>query len=136
MPSSYLNNLFTSCNLEVVRNEKIIALPINIPFLTNFVNKLFRLPLLNLFCLKNVTILKKINQDLTKKNDLCVSFIIPSKYQASIRLFEKEISLLNRNYEYLFGDDKSTDDTSSEIDNLKKNLNKHKIITKKRAWHM
>ena len=129
LPSSYLNNLFTSCNLEVVRNEKIIALPINIPFLTNFVNKLFRLPLLNLFCLKNVTILKKINQDLTKKNDLCVSFIIPCKNEAdNIRLFEKEISLLNRNYEYLFGDDKSTDDTSSEIDNLKKNLNKHKII--------
>ena len=67
LPSSYLNNLFTSCNLEVVRNEKIIALPINIPFLTNFINKLFRLPLLNLFCLTNVTILKKINQDFTKK---------------------------------------------------------------------
>ena len=35
LPSSYLNNLFSSCNLEVVRNEKIIALPIYIPFLTN-----------------------------------------------------------------------------------------------------
>ena len=31
LPSSYLNNLFSSCNLEVVRNEKIIALPIYIP---------------------------------------------------------------------------------------------------------
>ena len=51
----------------IVRNERIIALPVNIPFLTNFVNKLFRLPLLNLFCLENVTILKKINQDFTKK---------------------------------------------------------------------
>ena len=129
LPSSYLNNLFTSCNLEVVRNEKIIALPINIPFLTNFVNKLFRLPLLNLFCLKNVTILKKMNQDLTKKNNLGISFIIPCKNEAdNIRLFEKEISLSNRNYEYLFGDDKSTDDTSGEIDKLKKNLNENKII--------
>ena len=61
LPSSYLYNLFTICNLEVVRNERIIALPVNIPFLTNFINKLFRLPLLNIFCLKNVTILKKIN---------------------------------------------------------------------------
>ena len=83
MPSSYLNNLFTICNLEVVRNEKIIALPINIPFLTNFINKLFRLPLLNLFCLKNVTILKKINQDSTKKNDLGISFIIPCKNEGN-----------------------------------------------------
>ena len=105
LPSSYLNNLFTICNLEIVRNERIIALPINIPFLTNLINKLFRLPLLNLFCLKNVTILKKINKN-----------------------FEKKISLSNRNYEYLFGDDKSTDDTSSEIDKLKKNLNENKII--------
>ena len=129
LPSSYLNNLFTSCNLEVVRNEKIIALPINIPFLTTFVNKLFRLPLLNLFCLTNVTILKKMNQDFTKKNNLSISFIIPCKNEAdNIRLFEKEISLSNRNYEYLFGDDKSTDDTSGEIDKLKKKLNENKII--------
>ena len=129
LPSSYLNNLFTICNLEVVRNERIIALPINIPFLTNLINKLFRLPLLNLFCLQNVTILKKINQDFTKKSDLGVSFIVPCKNEANnIRLFEKEISLSNRSYEYLFGDDKSTDDTSSEIDKLKKNLNENKII--------
>lgn len=129
LPSSYLNNLFTSCNLEVVRNEKIIALPINIPFLTNFINKLFRLPLLNLFCLTNVTILKKINQDFTKKNNLDVSFIIPCKNEANnIKLFEKEIGLSNKNYEYLFGDDVSTDNTSSEIDKLKKNLNENKII--------
>jgi len=129
LPSSYLNNLFTSCNLEVVRNEKIIALPINIPFLTNFINKLFRLPLLNLFCLTNVTILKKMNQDFSKKNSLDISFIIPCKNEANnIKLFEKEISLFNKNYEYLFGDDKSTDNTSLEIDKLKKNLNENKII--------
>jgi hypothetical protein len=129
LPSSYLYNLFTICNLEVVRNERIIALPVNIPFLTNFINKLFRLPLLNIFCLKNVTILKKINQDFTKKNNLSISFIVPCRNEAdNIRLFEKKISLLNKNYEYLFGDDKSTDNTSSEIDKLKKNLNENKII--------
>jgi len=129
LPSSYLNNLFTICNLEVVRNERIIALPINLPLITNLINKLFRLPLLNLFCLKNITILKKINQDFTKKSNLGVSFIVPCKNEAkNIRLFEKEIRLSNVNYEYLFGDDKSTDDTSNEIDKLKKNLNENKII--------
>ncbi len=129
LPSSYLNNLFEICNLEVVRNERIIAMPINIPFLTNLINKLFRLPLLNLFCLQNVTILKKINQDFKKKSDLSVSFIIPCKNEANnIKLFEKEISLSNKNYEYLFGDDKSSDDTSSEINKLKKKLNDNKII--------
>ena len=99
LPSSYLNNLFTTCNLEVIRNEKIIALPIKVPFLTNFVNKIFRLPLLNMFCLKNITVLKKVNQDFKKKNNLSVSFIIPCKNEEdNIRLFEKVISLSNRNY--------------------------------------
>ena len=129
LPSSYLNNLFTTCNLEVIRNEKIIALPIKVPFLTNFVNKFFRLPLLNLFCLKNITVLKKVNQDFKKKNNLSVSFIIPCKNEEdNIRLFEKGISLSNRNYEYLFGNDNSTDDTSNEINKLKKKLNENKII--------
>jgi hypothetical protein len=129
LPSSYLNNLFTTCNLEVIRNEKIIALPVKIPILTNFVNKFFRLPLLNFFCLKNITVLKKVNQDLKKKNNLSVSFIIPCKNEEdNIKLFEKEINLSNRNYEYLFGNDNSTDDTLNEIDKLKKKLNKNKII--------
>ena len=50
LPASYLKNLFSSCNLEIVRNEKIIALPVYIPFLTNIINRIFRLPILNLFC--------------------------------------------------------------------------------------
>ena len=59
LPSSYLNNLYSSCNLEVVRSEKLITLPIYIPLVTNFINRIFRLPFLNIFCLSNVTILKK-----------------------------------------------------------------------------
>tara|TARA_B100000963_G_scaffold348761_1_gene356847 strand:- start:474 stop:1898 length:1425 start_codon:yes stop_codon:yes gene_type:complete len=129
LPSSYLNNLFAICNLEVVRNERIITLPINIPFLTNVINKLFRLPLLNLFCLQNVTILKKINQDFAKKSNLNVSFIVPCKNEENnISLFEKEIRSFDKRYEYLFGNDQSTDNTSGEIDKLKKKLNENKII--------
>ena len=127
LPSSYLNNLFTTCNLEVVRNERIIALPINVPFLTNFINKLFRLPLLNLFFLKNLTILKKINQDHTKKDNLGISFIIPCKNEGdNIKLFEKEINSSDRSYEYLFGDD-NLQIITEEIEKLK-NLSKNMII--------
>ena len=32
LPSSYLSNLYFSCNLEIIRSEKIIALPIYIPY--------------------------------------------------------------------------------------------------------
>ena len=129
LPSSYLNNLFSSCNLEIVRNEKIIALPINIPIITNLINKLFRLPFLNLFCLTNVTILKKINQNQEKKEVLNVSFIIPCKNEEkNIKLFEKNIEISNINYEYLFGDDKSSDATSDEIIKLSEKLKNFKII--------
>ena len=41
LPSSYLSNLYSSCNLEIVRSEKIIALPVNVPVLTGVINKIF-----------------------------------------------------------------------------------------------
>ncbi len=129
LPSSYLNNLYSSCNLEIVRNERLIAIPIYIPLLTNFVNRVFRLPLLNIFCLSNVTILKKINQNSSINKDEKVSFIIPCKNeQNNIALFEKEISQHNQSYEYLFGDDNSDDKTNDEIDKLLNKLNNNKII--------
>ena len=41
LPSSYLNNLYSSCNSRnKVRNERLIALPINIPIITSFINRL------------------------------------------------------------------------------------------------
>ncbi len=129
LPSSYLENLYSSCNLEVIRNEKIIALPIYIPFFTNLLNRIFRLPLLNVFCLSNITILKKKDQDLSGENKLQVSFIIPCKNEEdNIKTFEKEIRENNQTNEYLFGDDESTDNTINEIDKLSENLNNYKII--------
>ncbi len=127
LPSSYLNNLYSSCNLEIVRNEKLIALPINIPIITNFINRLFRLPLLNLFCLSNVTILKKINQKISDKENK-VSFIIPCKNeQNNIKAFENEIRNSDKSNEYLFGDDNSIDETNKEIDILSNKLKDYKI---------
>ena len=129
LPSSYLQNLYSSCNLEVIRNEKIIAVPIYIPFFTNFINRIFRLPILNLFCVNNLTILKKIEKNADNIKNLNVSFIIPCKNEKdNISFFEKEIKLANPNYEYLFGDDNSNDGTNEEIDKLKKKLSNNKII--------
>ena len=129
LPSSYLNNLYSSCNLEIIRNERLIAMPIYIPFITNFINRFFRLPLLNIFCLSNVTILKKINQTFSENNNKQVSFIIPCKNEENnIKIFEKEISESDQSNEYLFGDDNSSDKTNDEIDKLSKKLNNNKII--------
>tara|TARA_Y100000591_G_C21823489_1_gene695091 strand:+ start:200 stop:1624 length:1425 start_codon:yes stop_codon:yes gene_type:complete len=129
LPSSYLENLFNSCNLEIIRNERIIALPIYIPYITNLINKLFRLPILNFFCVNNITILKKIKKNNSKNNNMKVSFIIPCKNEKdNINLFEKEINLSNPNYEFLFGDDNSSDGTNEEIDQLIKKLSSNNII--------
>lgn len=129
LPSSYLENLYSSCNLEIIRSEKIIALPIYIPFLTNFINKVFRLPILNIFCLSNITILKKKDKNFSENKNLQVSFIIPCKNEENnIKSFEKEIREGDQSNEYLFGDDNSSDNTISEIDKLSKKLNEYKII--------
>ena len=128
LPSSYLNNLYSSCNLEIVRTERLIAIPIYIPFITTFVNRIFRLPILNIFCLSNLTILKKINQNFEKNENKKVSFIIPCKNEENnIRLFENEIKN-NQSFEYLFGDDNSTDYTYKEIDKLSKILPNNNIV--------
>ena len=119
LPSSYLSNLYSSCNLEIVRSEKIIAIPINIPILTNLINKIFRLPILNWFCVLNVTILKKIKTTMNNETQK-ISFIVPCKNeQKNIPLFKNYIKSLNGKYEFLFGDDASSDQTKDEINKIK-----------------
>ena len=126
LPSSYLTNLYSSWNLEIVRSEKIIALPIKIPFITSFLNKIFRLPILNWFCILNITILKKIKTT-PINNKTKVSFIIPCKNEENnIPLFKNHLKNQKENYEFLFGDDKSSDLTKGEITRIKNELkNKH-----------
>ncbi len=122
LPSSYLSNLYSSCNLEIVRSEKIIALPINIPLLTSFINKIFRLPILNWFCILNVTILKKINTKIDESKQK-VSFIVPCKNEEkNIPLFKSQLRSFDKGYEFLFGNDASSDQTLDEIDKIKSEL--------------
>jgi len=131
LPSSYLSNLYSSCNLEIIRSEKIIALPIYIPILTDLINKIFRLPILNWFCVLNVTILKKINTKTINENQK-ISFIIPCKNEENnVPLFKDRIKSLSGRYEFLFGDDISTDQTMHEINKIKTELNDKDISSYK-----
>ena len=129
LPSSYLENLYSSCNLEIIRKEKIIALPVDIPYITVLINRIFRLPILNIFCLTTITILKKTTKDFQEKKKLKVSFIIPCKNEEkNIRFFSKEIKKIDPYNEFLFGDDNSTDKTLEEIEKLSEELNDFEII--------
>ena len=127
LPSSYLSNLYSSCNLEIVRSEKIIALPIKIPFFTSFFNKIFRLPILNWFCILNITILKKIKTT-SIDNNAKVSIIVPCKNEEkNIPLFKNQLTNQNENYEFLFGDDNSSDHTKAEITKIKNEFKSKQI---------
>ena len=115
--------------MELIREEKIIALPVYIPFFTEILNKIFRLPLLNIFCMSNIAILKKKTKNSYDNKDFKISFIIPCKNeQDNIKIFEQKIRENDESNEYLFGDDNSTDETSHEIDKLIKKLTDKKII--------
>lgn len=121
LPFENLKQIFLNSNLDIIKNEKIIFLPIYLPLLSKFINLLFRLPILNFFCLLNITVLKKKN--VTKTDNKKISIIIPCKNEEqNIKLFFEEINNSNLNAEYLFGDDNSTDDTYNEINKLRKNL--------------
>ena len=59
LPFGYLKELFESQGFDLIRNEKIIFFPFNFPILKDFLNSIFRLPILNFFCLINITVFKK-----------------------------------------------------------------------------
>jgi len=124
LPMHYLTNLYDSCGFEIVRNEKIIFFPIYIPILTSFLNKIFRLPIFNFFCLNNITILKKkIIRNRDKNN---ISVIIPCKNEGkNIQAIASQLINLGKKTEYLFGDDKSTDNTKTEIFKIKNQNQNH-----------
>ena len=121
LPFEHLKQIFSNSGFDIIRNEKIIFLPIKIPFVTKFINTIFRLPILNFFCMLNVTILKKANA--IEKTYKKISIIIPCKNEEdNIKLFYKPISNFNFKAEFLFGDDNSSDHTLNKLLELKENL--------------
>ena len=130
LPTNYLDNLFNICDLEVIRTERVIAFPIYIPLITNFINKLFRLPLLNFFCINSLTILKKIKTEKRKIENQNISVIIPCKNEEkNIPLFKSNLKNLGKKTEFLFGNDCSEDKTLEEINKLDSNDENSKIIS-------
>ena len=58
---NYIKNLVDISDFEIIKNEKGIIFPFNIPVITPFLNRVFRFPILNFFCMINFTVLKKKN---------------------------------------------------------------------------
>ncbi len=120
LPFNYIKNIVDVSNFEIIKNEKGIILPFKIPILTAILNRLFRLPILNFFCMMNFTVIKKKVTNNKNKFENKISVIIPCKNEEkNIKIIEKNIYMLGTKTEFLFGDDKSTDGTLNEIKNIK-----------------
>tara|TARA_Y100000816_G_C26098318_1_gene581611 strand:- start:155 stop:1558 length:1404 start_codon:yes stop_codon:yes gene_type:complete len=125
LPFKDLKEIFFNQKLELIRNEKIIIFPFAFPLINSILNTVCRLPLLNFFCMINISIFKK---RIVKKKNEKISFVIPCKNEeGNIPLFKNEILKFDKNIEFLFGNDKSSDSTKKELILLKKTLKKNKI---------
>ena len=119
LPFNYIKNLIDINNFEIIRNEKAIVVPFKIPLITNLLNQVFRLPLLNIFCMINITVLKKKTTAKKLPSQSKISVIIPCKNEEkNIELIEKNICNLGEKTEFIFGDDKSTDKTLEAINRI------------------
>jgi len=120
LPFNYIKNLAEINNFEIIKNEKRIIYPKTTPYISNFLNKVFSLPILNFFCMINLTVIKKKN--IIKKSFLesKISIIIPCKNEEkNIKIIEENLINLGKETEYIFGDDLSIDKTLEEIKNIK-----------------
>lgn len=122
LPFDYIKNLIDVSNFEIIKNEKGIVLPFNIPIITTIVNRIFRLPILNFFCMMNFTVIKKKNVNDKNHYKKKISVIIPCKNEEkNIQIIKDNFYKLGDKTEFIFGDDKSTDNTIGEIKKIKIN---------------
>tara|TARA_B110000977_G_scaffold125183_1_gene160299 strand:+ start:1495 stop:2904 length:1410 start_codon:yes stop_codon:yes gene_type:complete len=119
LPYSNLRKIFLNTNFEIVKNEKIIFFPFQFSLLTKFINQIFRFPVLNFFCMINLTVLKKVQKKNYQAEGKKISFIIPCKNEGgNIKFFYEKIINSTINAEFLFGNDNSSDNTLDEIKKL------------------
>ena len=124
-----INNILEISNFEMIKKEKFLLIPINIPFISSFINFLISLPIVNIFCLYEIYVYKKKIIRNLKINETNCSIIIPCKNEEeNIIPISKNIKNFCQKTEILFGDDNSSDKTSVKIHHLIQN-NKKKDLS-------
>ena len=123
LPFYFLKNMFEINNFNILKNNKVIFFPFYIPIISHIINCLFKIPILNFLCAVNVTVIKKNNLHIRNVQEkLKISVIIPCKNEeGNINAIHNEMINLGFKTEYLFGDDKSSDNTRSLINSLVSN---------------
>lgn len=125
--SNFVENLCFLSDFELVKKKRIILLPFNIPILATFVNNIVsKIPIINLFCLVSLYILRAKPKSSKKLDDITVSIIVPCKNEENnVKLVVDSLEKIGKRTEVLFGNDNSDDNTEGEI---KKFIEKRKDI--------
>lgn len=117
-----IQNLLNLAGLEVVKKGNYLLIPVNIPFISNLVNKyIARLPLIKNLCLIQYLIARVRPEDSTKGNKRSislnkVSIIIPARNEAgNIEDAVKRTPKLGNWDELIFVEGNSSDNTKAEI---------------------
>lgn len=118
-----IKNLLELSGFEIITSQRRMLLPIDIPFVSNPVNKyLAFLPFVNLFCLTTYVV-AKLKKEFRK--DYSVSIIIPAKNEeGNIGNIIKKIPKFGLKQEIIFIEGNSKDNTWGKI--LEETRKKHK----------
>ncbi|MFA7342789.1 MAG: glycosyltransferase [Terrimicrobiaceae bacterium] len=111
-----VRNLAELAGWEIIKSEARILVPVQIPFLSGFLNK-YIAPFFPVFCLANILIARKPEK---MAGEPSVSIVIPARNEAgNIAAAIGRIPQLAPDMEYLFIEGHSTDDTWTEIEKVR-----------------
>ena len=115
--SNFIKNICNLTDFDLVKEKKIILMPIYIPLISSlFNNFIARIPFLNLFCFTSIFVLRPRLGTKLKITNLNISIIVPCKdEEKNISIVASSIKKIGKNTEVLFGNDASQDNTKDEI---------------------
>lgn len=124
-----LQNLLYLTGFDIVKQGGYMLIPVNIPYLSSFVNKyIARLPLIKNFCFVQYIVARK-TLSLNQKKEYSVSVILPARNEAgNIETAVRTIPKMGSKTEIIFVEDHSKDNTREEIKRVIKKYSDKKNI--------
>lgn len=122
-------NLLELAGLEIVTSQKRLLIPIEIPLMSQLVNRwIAPLPIINTFCLKTWT-LAKLRQE--GKRQFSVSIVVPARNEeGNIPRIVKSIPKFGTRREIIFVEGHSKDNTWNEIQKILKSKTPRSLLIK------
>ncbi len=119
-----IDNFLLLSDLELVRREQKVLLPVYIPIFSNLINRYIApLPFFKNFCLVNIVVAKSISKPMQKAS---VSIVVPARNEeGNIESIVKRIPKMGEEDELIFVEGNSTDNTWKKIQEVAKEYKGH-----------